>query len=240
MYGEDKSTIEKLQSTVTELETLKIEIIPKAEKTSEINNSIEKMENQIKQVDEELLKDDETIETDENSTEENISEEENIVKEEQEIKISENSNLNILISNINVLIEDVNQAVKVETERKAEEERKAKEEAEKKEREEGLAKLLKGDFSYFIGTYTIKNAYITDKITVDKNGIVGGKKPHTITKFENGSYFCDNTPPNSDIESGFVIFPVGVSEHYGSDTSRVRIFSGGGAPGSASDFYYKD
>lgn len=240
MYGEDKSTIEKLQSTVTELETLKIEIIPKAEKTNEINNSIEKMENQIKQIDEELLKDEETIETDENSTEENTNGEEIKVEEEQEIKISENSNLNILISNINVLIEDVKQAVKVEAERKAEEERKAKEEAEKKEREEGLAKLLKGDFSYFVGTYTMKNAYGTDKITVDKNGIVGEEKPNKITK-RNYCYYCETSQATDPFPTGFLIIPVGMSDGaFGSDTTRVRIFCGGGAPASASDFYYKD
>ena len=117
MYGEDKTSLEELKNTVNELQSLKIEILPKADKTSDINNSIEKMENQIKQVDENLLNNTQFATTG-NETE-NTAEE-----QQQEIKTSENSNLNILISNIDTLTEKVNQAVKVETERKAEEERK--------------------------------------------------------------------------------------------------------------------
>lgn len=147
MYGEDKTSLEELKNTVNELQSLKIEILPKADKTSDLNNSIEKMENQIKQVDENLLNNTKFATTGNETTE-------NATEEQQEIKTSENSNLNILISNIDTLTEKVNQAVKVETERKAEEERKAKEEEERKAREQALANVLNGDLTYFEGTYT--------------------------------------------------------------------------------------
>lgn len=107
MYGEDKISLEELKNTVNELQSLKIEILPKADKTNDLNNSIEKMENQIKQVDENLLNNTQFATTGNETTE-----------EQQEIKTNENSNLNILISNIDTLTEKVNQAVKVETERK--------------------------------------------------------------------------------------------------------------------------
>lgn len=236
MYGEDKTSLEELKNTVNELQSLKIEILPKADKTSDLNNSIEKMENQIKQVDENLLNNTQFATTGNETATENTAEE-----EQQEIKTSENSNLNILISNIDTLTEKVNQAVKVETERKAEEERKAKEEEERKKQEQALANLLNGDFTYFVGTYTLKNQYGTRKITVDKNGIVGKGKVYKVTKNSDGSYSCDCTPPNEPIPNGFTIFPIGVSSWtFRTDTSRVRIFSDGGAPGSANDFYYKD
>ena len=143
MYGEDKSSIEELTSTITELETLKIEVEPKGNKTIDINNAIDKMKNQIRQVDEELL---------------NTIDIENENSEGQEITFSENSNFYILISNINVLTEKVNDAVKAEADRKAEEERKAKEEAEKKELEETFAKFVGTYISAYGGTskYTIK------------------------------------------------------------------------------------
>ena len=147
MYGEDKTSLEELKNTVNELQSLKIEILPKADKTSDINNSIEKMENQIKQVDENLLNNTQFATTGNDTAEE----------QQQEIKTSENSNLNILISNIDTLTEKVNQAVKVETERKAEEERKKQEE-----------NILNGDLSSFAGTY--KNNGNT--ITLSKDGVI--------------------------------------------------------------------
>lgn len=237
MYGEDKSTIEKLQSAVTELETLKIEIIPKAEKTSEINSSIEKMENQIKQVDEELLKDEETIETDENSTEENTNEGEIKVEEEQEIKISENSNLNILISNINVLIEDVNQAVKVEVERKAEEERKAKELAEKK----AYVGTYKSSFGNSVTITITENEELyfeqkreNYKININKKNSYNG----SITIFES----------NTDADFGWYIYPIGANlsvlnntsgANVTTDKNKIRILFAGGGPDSTENVYYK-
>lgn len=122
--GEDKTSIDDLKKTVSDLEGLKISIPAKSEKTDELNSAVEDIENKIKQVDEELLKVDFKI--DDNK---------------EEIKFSENSNFSILTSNIKTQTEKVNEAVKAETERKAEAEKKAKEEAEKKAKEEALSAM---------------------------------------------------------------------------------------------------
>lgn len=237
MYGEDKTSLEELKNTVNELQSLKIEILPKADKISDLNKSIEKMQNEINQVDENLLNNTQFAVTGNEAGTENTTEE----AQQQEIKTSENSNLNILISNIDTLTEKVNQAVKIETERKAEEERKAKEEEQRKQQEQALANVLNGDFTYFAGTYTLKNEYRTHTITVDKNGIVGKGKVYKVTKDSNGIYSCDCTPPNDPIYSGFMIIPIGVSDGaFGTNKNKVRIFCDGGAPTSATDFYYKN
>lgn len=210
MCGSDTTMLENLKNTVNELETLKIEIEEKSKKLDKLNSLIEKMEHQIKQVDEELL----NVEVKEEATNEDIK-----------ITISENSNLSILISNIDILTEEVEDAVKVETEKKAEEERKAKEEAEKKAAEEALANVEKGDFTYFAGTY-IEVYSNQSKLILDKNGkvTIDGRvfteKPLSITKMEDGSYWCLTEVGNLD-DNGFIIYPKGIGSQ--GDTSKVRI-----------------
>lgn len=208
MYGEDKTSLEELKNTVNELQSLKIEILPKADKTNDLNNSIEKMENQIKQVDENLLNDTHFVTTGNETTE-------NTTEEQQEIKTNENSNLNILISNIDTLTEKVNQAVKVETERKAEEERKAKEEAEKKALQEEIAK--------FAGTYI--SIYGSDTITLNKDGILqdgsNTRKPISIKKQTDGSIRVVTGSGAFDTEIGYTLYPIGVGQR--GNTQKIRL-----------------
>lgn len=209
--GSDKASLENLQNTVKELESLKIEIPEKSKKSSELNSSIEKMEEAIKQIDENLLDSEEFKNADE-------------ITEDFELTLSENSKANTLISNIGVLTEEVNEDVEKEADRKAAEEKKAKEEAEKKAKEEALAKVAKGDFSYFAGTYVdIYNH--SSKLTLDKNGkvTIDGRvftnKPISITKRSNGSYWC-LVKAGELADDGFIIYPAGVGS---GNTSKVRI-----------------
>ena len=134
MFGQDKTALDKLKTTVKDLESLKIEILPKSNKTIDLNNSIEKIKNQIINVDEELSSDLLNIME---KTENEITD-----KESSEIKISNDSNLNNLFSNIDALTNDVNTAVKNEIERKADEAKKKAEE-EKKQKKRLRKKLLK-------------------------------------------------------------------------------------------------
>ena len=120
MFGQDKTALDKLKTTVKDLESLKIEILPKSNKTIDLNNSIEKIKNQIINVDEELSSDLLNIME---KTENEITD-----KESSEIKISNDSNLNNLFSNIDALTNDVNTSVKNEIERKADEDKKKAEE----------------------------------------------------------------------------------------------------------------
>lgn len=211
MYGEDKSSIEELTSTITELETLKIEVEPKGNKTIDINNAIDKMKNQIRQVDEELL---------------NTIDIENENSEGQEITFSENSNFDILISNINVLTEKVNDAVKAEADRKAEEERKAKEEAEKKELEETFAKFVGTYISAYGGTskYTIK----ADGTLVTSSG--NTEKPVSIKKEQNGCVSVktgtNETVTGYTVEKGYTLYPIGVGARGNTNKIRLEVSDG--------------
>lgn len=219
MYGEDKTSLEELKNTVNELQSLKIEILPKADKTNDLNNSIEKMENQIKQVDENLLNNTQFATTG-NETAENTVEE-----EQQEIKTNENSNLNILISNIDTLTEKVNQAVKVETERKAEEERKAKEEQERKAREEEEKKQKQS----YVGTYKNMDGNIIT-ITMSENGQLTLKNNYgknyelNLNKNSDVGKVLYNTYKTGDL-AGFVLYPKGESIRglTTDDTSKIRV-----------------
>lgn len=238
MYGEDKTALEELTKTVTELEGLKIEIIEKTEKTNELNNAVEKMENQIKQADDKILNDTHFANTGNETTTENEQNvnEENTTNTQSEIAISKDSNINILIDNINTLVNKVNEQVKAETERKAEEERKAKEEEERKAQEQALANVLNGDFTYFAGTYTeidsggTGSVYGTPrKLTVDKNSI-GGKKIISTKKTSKGSYFCTTRFEDEWVpEQGFEIYPIGVKAGFPVENiNKVRIYETGG------------
>lgn len=237
MYGEDKTSLEELKNTVNELQSLKIEILPKADKISDLNNSIEQMENQIKQVDENLLNNTQFATTGNETATENTAEE-----QQQEIKTSENSNLNILISNIDTLTEKVNQAVKVETERKAEEERKAKEEEERKAREEEEKKQKQS----YVGTY--KNSLgQTEKITMNENGelyyksykinINNRNKDLGIIvydkKLENGIDRCMIWP------IGFLGYGLGDGSGYTNKNKIRLILHGGGGTMGQENVYYK-
>lgn len=244
MYGEDKSKIVELQSTVSELEGLKIEILPKAEKVNELNTSIEKMEAQIKQIDEELLDNIEMYDDSENTTSNNqksvgstqlqvdsngqlIDSGNEEDTDDLEIVFSEDSNFNILVSNIEILTEDINEAVKEEADRKAEEERKAKEEADKKAKEQALANVVNGDFTYFAGTYY--NEYNpSETLVLDKSGkvTIAGRvfanKPISIVKESNGAYWCLTQYGELD-DNGFKIYPIGVSGGGSDITNKVRL-----------------
>ena len=217
MYGQDKTSLDKLKNTVKDLESLKIEILPKSNKTINLKNSIEKIKSQIINVDEELSGD--LLNIMENSENEIAD------KDGSEIKISNNSNLNNLFSNIDALTNDVNNAVKNEIERKAEEEQKAKEEAEKKALEESLANVINGDFTYFAGDYT--EIGTSSKLTLDKNGkvTINGSvftsKPISIKKESNGSYWC-LVRSGELADDGFTIYPVGIAGG-GVNTNKARI-----------------
>lgn len=224
MFGQDKTALDKLNTTVKDLESLKIEILPKSNKTIDLNNSIEKIKSQIINVDEELSSDLLNIME---KTENEITD-----KESSEIKISNDSNLNNLFSNIDALTNDVNTAVKNEIEkkadeakRKAEEEKKAKEEAEKKALEESLANVINGDFTYFAGNYT--EIGTSSKLILDKNGkvTINGSvftnKPISIRKESNGSYWC-LVRRGELADDGFAIYPVGIAGG-GGNTNKVRI-----------------
>lgn len=224
MYGQDKTSLDKLKNTVKDLESLKIEILPKSNKTIDLKNSIEKIKSQIINVDEELSRD--LLNIMENSENEIAD------KNGSEIKISNNSNLNNLFSNIDALTNDVNNAVKNEIERKAEEakkkaeeEQKAKEEAEKKALEESLANVINGDFTYFAGDYT--EIGTSSKLTLDKNGkvTINGSvftsKPISIKKESNGSYWC-LVHRGELADDGFTIYPVGIAGG-GGNTNKARI-----------------
>lgn len=224
MFGQDKTALDKLKTTVKDLESLKIEILPKSNKTIDLNNSIEKIKSQIINVDEELSSDLLNIME---KTENEITD-----KESSQIKISNDSNLNNLFSNIDALTNDVNNAVKNEIERKAEEakkkaeeEKKAKEEAEKKALEESLANVINGDFTYFAGNYT--EIGTSSKLTLDKNGkvTINGSvftnKPISIRKESNGSYWC-LVRRGELADDCFAIYPVGIAGG-GGNTNKVRI-----------------
>lgn len=224
MYGQDKTSLDKLKNTVKDLESLKIEILPKSNKTIDLKNSIEKIKSQIINVDEELSRD--LLNIMENSENEIAD------KNGSEIKISNNSNLNNLFSNIDALTNDVNNAVKNEIERKAEEakkkaeeEQKAKEEAEKKALEESLANVINGDFTYFAGDYT--EIGTSSKLTLDKNGkvTINGSvftsKPISIKKESNGAYWC-LVRRGELADDGFTIYPVGIAGG-GGNTNKARI-----------------
>lgn len=224
MYGQDKTSLDKLKNTVKDLESLKIEILPKSDKTIDLNNSIEKIKSQIINVDEELSRD--LLNIIDNSENEIAD------KDGSEIKLSNNSNLNNLFLNIDALTNDVNNAVKIEIERKAEEakkkaeeEQKAKEEAEKKALEESLANVINGDFTYFAGDYT--EIGTSSKLTLDKNGkvTINGSvftsKPISIKKESNGSYWC-LVRSGELADDGFTIYPVGIAGG-GGNTNKARI-----------------
>ena len=223
MYGEDKTSLEELKNTVNELQSLKIEILPKADKISDLNDSIEKMENQIKQVDESLLNNTQFVTTGSETSTENTTE------EQQEIKTTENSNLNILISNIDTLTEKVNQAVKVETERKAEEERKAKELEAKK---------------VYAGTYK-NNQGKTETITINENGELYYKNHKIDLNFRyNGASLVYESSPYDF----WYLIPIGkkINDVYdnsgnliNTDTNKIRLTHEGNGALSISDVYYK-
>lgn len=227
MYGEDKTSLEELRNATNELQTLKIEILPKADKTNDLNNSIEKMENQIKQVDENLLNNTQFATTG-SETRESTSEE-----QQQEIRTSENSNLNILISNIDTLTEKVNEAVKVETERKAEEEKKAKELEEKKK---------------YVGTY--KNSYgQTETITLKEDGELYYKSYKININSRNSDLGI--IVYNRNIEYGIdrcMIWPVGFlgyglgdgSGYTNKNKIRLILHGGGGTMGQENVYYKVD
>ena len=193
------------------MEALKIEIPEKSKKLDELNSSIEKMEKAIKQVDEELLDSEELKNADE-------------ITEELQLSISESSNVKTLVSSIDTLTEEVNEDAKKEADRIAAEEKKAKEEAEKKAKAEALAKVAKGDFSYFAGTY-VGTHNSSSKLTLDKNGkvTIDGRvftnKPISIKKMSDGSYWCLVKVGELD-DDGFIIYPAGVGS---GNTSKVRI-----------------
>ncbi len=218
MYGEDKTSLEELKNTVNELQSLKIEILPKANRISDLNNSIEKMENQIKQVDENLLNNTHFVTTGSETTE-------NTTEEQQEIKTNENSNLNILISNIDTLTEKVNQAVKAETERKAEEERKAKEEEERKAREEEEKKQKQS----YVGTYKNSNGN-SITIVMSENGQLTLKNNYgknyelNLNKNSDLGKVLYNTYKTGDL-AGYVLYPMGESIRglTTDDTSKIRV-----------------
>ena len=203
MYGEDKTSLEELKNAVNELQSLKIEILPKKNKVKELNNSIAKMENQIKHVDENLLNN--INANDGESSTENTS-----AEEIQGILTSENSNFNILSSNIDTLMEKVNQVVKVETERKT--------------WQEELAK--------FAGTYVNKNSLDNDKRTLKADGTLisqDGKeqKPMGFDRRKDGSIHVqtgfNSTITNDLVSKGYTLYPIGVGNYYEGDNSKMRL-----------------
>lgn len=142
----------------------------------------------------------------------------------------------------------------------AEEARKAKEEAERKALEEALANVLKGDFSYFAGTYVPDSAsveqYGATTLTLNKDGSLTGnktlkygelqalnKKPISIEKMEDGTYSCmlySRPSTNDNMDNGadywYYLLPVGVD---GNDSGKVYlkyVEAEGGALGLG---YYK-
>lgn len=211
MYGEDKTSLEELKNTVNELQALKIEILPKADKTNNLNNSIEKMENQIKQVDENLLNNTQFA-TIGNETAENTTEE-----EQQEIKTSENSNLNILISNIDTLTEKVNQAVSVETERKAEE-------AKKKTWEQEFAKF-EGTYVDIYSNGSIIYTLKADGTLIRPSGTI--EKPIGFDRKTDGSIYVqtsfNTTTSNDKVSAGYYLYPIGVGGYYYGDNTKLRL-----------------
>ena len=220
-----------MKNTVDELNSLKIEISSKANKTSDLNNSIDKMEHQIKQLDENLLNNAQFAITGNETAE-----------EQQEIKTSENSNLNILISNIDTLTEKVNQAVKVEAERKAEEERKAKEEAERKAREEEEKKQKQS----YVGTYK-NNLGQTKKITMNENGELyyQNYKININKKDKNGSIVVYDTYATESMGGACYIWSVGVKGFMLGDGSgytnknKIRLICMGQGTLDNYNVYYK-
>ncbi len=233
MYGEDKTTLDELTKTITELEGLKIDIIEKTEKTSELNNAVEKMENQIKQADDKILNDTHFVatgnetatENEQNTTDGQSTNTENTTATQNEISISKDSNVNILIDNINTLVNKVNEQVKAETERKAEEERKKQEE-----------NIINGDLSSFAGTYKDSN---NATLTLDKNGKINGgnssglkgtEKPKSITKQNDGTYKLTysvywSAPAWLSVgwhNVSFYIVPNGIS-YRNTNTNSIRI-----------------
>lgn len=237
MYGEDKTTIEELTNSVTELEKLKIEIQPKLDKTNELVSITEEIENKIKQVDEKILNSEDIEKANNELTAEDVS------SNKTEFVISEDSILNTLVSSINVSMQKVDDAVKAEATRKAEEEKKAKEEAEKK---------------LYVGTY--KNDYATYRntltIKLDENGDLyfeeNGKKYKIDINKKNrdGSIIVYNIN-NEYFSMECAIYPVGLALSLpydggenctltATDKNKIRLFHhGDDVPSITGNIYYK-
>lgn len=101
-------------------------------------------------------------------------------------------------------------------------------------------KLLKGDFSCYVGSYTDATYNSGAKMSIDKNGTAnsgsgyngtGFGKALSIEKRDNGSYWCltkekDDYAP----EQGFIIYPAGISDNLSmdADSNKIRIYVSGG------------
>lgn len=116
--GEDKTLITKLETAITELENLKIEVAEKFPKLDELNSSIEKMLEKIKDIDEGLV---EYINQEEGKVQttgdliDQITSEDNT----EEMELTKDSKLEIALTSITTIKANIEEKVVNEAEKKA-------------------------------------------------------------------------------------------------------------------------